>query len=129
MMASMVSRRSDAADRRQIKEESMTNIRHFLLFLLFFLSVLMLPLGGGCSTLPKVSGVIDDARTQEPPQILSATGRLSPEKSKALMERLKRSVAPTDMLQRYSAVIESVSGSPLTNGNKVTLLIDSMTAL
>ena len=40
------------------------------------------------------------------------------------MERLKRSVAPTDMLERYSAVIESVSGSPLTNGNKVTLLID-----
>jgi len=28
------------------------------------------------------------------------------------------------MLERYGAVIESVSGSPLTNGNKVTLLID-----
>ena len=40
------------------------------------------------------------------------------------MERLKASVAPTDMLERYSAVIESVSGSPLTSGNKVTLLID-----
>ena len=40
------------------------------------------------------------------------------------MERLKASVAPTDMLERYSAVIESVSGSPLTIGNKVTLLID-----
>ena len=40
------------------------------------------------------------------------------------MERLKRSVALTDMLERYGAVIESVSGSPPTNGNKVTLLID-----
>ena len=40
------------------------------------------------------------------------------------MERLKGSVAPTDMVERYSAVIESVSGSPLTSGNKVTLLID-----
>ena len=93
-------------------------------FLLFILSVSMLSCGGGCTPLPKVSNVIEEARTQEPPQILSAKGMLSPEKSQALMERLKRSVAPTDMLQRYSAVIESVSGSPLTNGNKVTLLID-----
>jgi cardiolipin synthase len=93
-------------------------------FLSFFLAVSMLGLGGGCATLPRVSDAIDNASTQEPPQILSAKGMLSPEKSKALMERLKRSVAPTDMLQRYSAVIESVSGSPLTSGNKVTLLID-----
>src|SRR3989304_3979697 len=93
-------------------------------FFLFFLSVSMLSLGGGCATLPKVSDVIDEARTQEPPQILSAKGLLSPEKSQAMMERLKRSLAPTDMLERYSAVIESVSGSPMTSGNKVTLLID-----
>jgi len=93
-------------------------------FFLFVLSVSMLSLGGGCATLPKVSDAIDNASTQEAPQILSAKGLLSPEKSKALMERLKQSVAPTDMLQRYSAVIESVSGSPLTSGNKVTLLID-----
>src|SRR4030066_582675 len=93
-------------------------------FFLFFLSVFMLSLGGVCATLPRVSDVIDEARTQEPPQILSAKGLLSPEKSKALMERLKQSAAPTDRLQRYSAVIQSVSESPLTNGNKVHLLID-----
>ena len=93
-------------------------------FCWFILSVSMLSLGGGCAPLPKVSDAIDNAGTREPPQILSANGLLSPEKSKALMDRLKHSVDPTDMLQRYSAVIESVSGSPLTNGNKVTLLID-----
>ena len=93
-------------------------------FRLFLLSVSMLILGGGCATLPKVSDVIEEARTREPPQILSAKGLLSPEKSKVLMERLKHSVAPTDMMERYVAVIESVSGSPLTSGNKVTLLID-----
>jgi len=101
--------------------QAMTIIRSFLLFIL---SVSMLGLGGGCATLPKVSEAIDNASTREPPQILSAKGMLSPEKSQALMERLKRSVAPTDMLERYGAVIESVSGSPLTSGNKVTLLID-----
>jgi cardiolipin synthase A/B len=93
-------------------------------FLFFFLSLAMLSPGVGCATLPKVSDAIDNASTQEPPQILSSKGLLSPEKSKALMDRLKRSVAPTDMVERYSAVIESVSGSPLTSGNKVTLLID-----
>jgi cardiolipin synthase len=97
------------------------SFRHFLFI---FLSVAMLSLGGGCATLPKVSDAIDNAATREPPQILSAKGLLSPEKSKVLMERLKRSVAPTDMLERYGAVIESVSGSPLTSGNKVTLLVD-----
>ncbi len=40
------------------------------------------------------------------------------------MERLQGSVDATDILQRYSAVIEMVSESPLTKGNKVTLLID-----
>src|SRR5659263_552123 len=93
-------------------------------FFLFFLSLSILSIDGGCATLTKVSDVIDEAPTQEPPQILSAKGLLSPEKSKALMDRLQQSVPPTDMLQRFSAVIESVSGSPLTNGDKVTLLID-----
>ena len=93
-------------------------------FLLLVLSVSMSSLGAGCATLPKVSDVIDEAPAREAPQILSAKGMLSPEKSKALMERLKQSVAPTDMLQRSTAVIESVSGSPLTHGNRVTLLVD-----
>ena len=40
------------------------------------------------------------------------------------MERLKQSVDPTDILERHTAVVESVTESPLTKGNKVTLLID-----
>ncbi|MGD0231755.1 MAG: phospholipase D-like domain-containing protein [Syntrophorhabdales bacterium] len=40
------------------------------------------------------------------------------------MKRLKRSVKATDILQRYTTVIESVSESPLTKGNKVTLLVN-----
>jgi cardiolipin synthase len=100
----------------------MTIIRRFFLF---FLSVSILSLSGGCATLPNVSEMIDEVPTaQEHRQIVSAKGLLSPEKSKAIMERLKRSVDPTDILQRYIAVMESVSGSPLTKGNKVTLLVD-----
>ncbi len=83
---------------------------------------------GGCSTatLPKVSEVIENApAAPESPQILSARGFLSPERSKALIERLKKQAAePTDLLDHHIAVFESVSGSPLVKGNKVSLLID-----
>jgi cardiolipin synthase len=91
----------------------------------FFLLVSLVALVGGCATLPNVSAIMDEApTTQKPARIASAKGLLSFKQSKALMERLKRSVNPTDMLQRYSTVIESVSQSPLTQGNKVTLLVD-----
>ncbi|MGD0237830.1 MAG: cardiolipin synthase B, partial [Syntrophorhabdales bacterium] len=91
----------------------------------FFLLVSIVTLGGGCATLPNVTETIGEVpAAQEPRQIASAKGLLSPKQSKALMERLQGSVDPTDMLQRYTAVIESVSESPLTKGNKTTLLVD-----
>jgi cardiolipin synthase A/B len=94
-------------------------------FFLFFLFVSVLSLGNGCATLPNVSEMIDEAPTdQEPRQIVSSKGLLSPKKSKAIMERLKSSVKPTDVLERHTAVVESVTESPLTKGNKVTLLTD-----
>jgi cardiolipin synthase len=94
-------------------------------FLFFFLLISIMSLGNGCATLPNVSKKIDAApATREPRQIVSSKGLLSPEKSKAIMERLKQSVNPTDIMERYTAVVESVTESPLTKGNKVTLLID-----
>jgi len=44
------------------------------------------------------------------------------------MDRLERSVDPTDILERYTAVVESVTESPLTKGNKVTLLANGQAA-
>jgi cardiolipin synthase len=44
------------------------------------------------------------------------------------MEQLKRSVDPTDILERHNAVVESVTESPLTKGNKVTLLANGQVA-
>ena len=94
-------------------------------FFFSFLLVSIVTLVGGCATLPNVSEMMDEApTTQEPRQIASVKGLLSPKQSKALMERLKRSVGAPDILERYTAVIESVSESPLTKGNKVTLLVD-----
>ncbi len=40
------------------------------------------------------------------------------------MDRLKKEAGPTDILEHHVTLVESISGSPLIAGNKVTLLID-----
>ena len=95
------------------------------LFRFFLVLVSMVALGSGCATLPNVTETISEVpAAKEPAQIASAKGPLSAKQSKALMERLQRSIEATDILERYTAVVESVSESPLTKGNKVTLLVD-----
>jgi cardiolipin synthase len=95
----------------------------------FFLSLSILSASPGCAGLPNVTEKIDEATTtQNHPQIVSSTGLISPKQSKAIMERLKSSVAPTDILERHTAVVESVTDSPLTKGNKVILLADGQAA-
>ena len=95
----------------------------------FFLFISIVSFSNGCATLPNASEIMDEAPTaQEPRQIVSSKGLLSPEKSKAIMERLKSSANPTDILERHNAVVESVTESPLTKGNKVTLLADGQAA-
>lgn len=85
----------------------------------------MLGTSAGCATLPDVSEVIDEAPAAgKPRQIVSSKGVISPQQSKAVMERLKQSVDPTDVLERHTAVVESVTESPLTKGNRVSLLAD-----
>ena len=102
----------------------MTLVRPFLLSFLF---ISVLSLGNGCAALPDVSEMIDETPTERKPrQIVSSKGALSPEKSKAIMDRLQQSVDPTDFLERHTAVVESVTESPLTKGNKVTLLADGL---
>ncbi|MFO7570553.1 MAG: cardiolipin synthase [Smithellaceae bacterium] len=96
--------------------------KSFFLIILFAATLCLI---NGCATLPDVSDKMDEAPTGERPrQIVSSKGLLSEQKSKAIMERLKQSVNPTDILERYITVVESVTESPLTRGNKVTLLID-----
>jgi cardiolipin synthase len=90
-----------------------------------FILLSIVVLVGGCATLPNVSEMMAEApTTQRPAQIDSVKGLLSPQQSKTIMEKLKQSVDQTDVLGRHIAVVESVTDSPLTKGNKVTLLAD-----
>ena len=64
--------------------------------------------GAGCATLPKVTEVTEQVPAdQESPYILAARSFLSPKQSKAIIERLKQQVDPTDILERETAVMES----------------------
>lgn len=88
-------------------------------------AVTVLGLTESCATLPNVSQTMKDSpAVEQHPPIVSAKGLLSPEGSKAIMDRLQRSSEPTDLLERLAAVTESVTETPLTKGNKVTLLVD-----
>ncbi len=80
----------------------------------------------GCATLPRFEDIYQrlDVEKEKTPEIIGPHGQLSPAISKKIMERLKRQEGPTDILERQIALIESISGSPLVAGNKVTLLID-----
>jgi cardiolipin synthase len=88
----------------------------------------LLILVNGCATLPDITEKMDAATTQATPRIVTSKGLLSPAQSKIVIDRLKRSVEPTDILERHAAVVESVSESPLTRGNTVVLLADGQSA-
>jgi cardiolipin synthase len=94
-----------------------------LLFAFLFISLLTF---SSCASLPRFEETYQrlDVEKQRPPEIIGPHGQLSPKTSKAVMERLKKHVGPTDILDRHIALIESISGSPLVAGNKVTLLVD-----
>ncbi len=94
----------------------------------FYLSVGLIgliALISGCATLPKASEVIGEVPSGgKPPRIASVKGLLSPRQSEAIMERLKHSHDPKDLLERQAAVNEAVSGGLLSKGNRVELLVD-----
>jgi cardiolipin synthase A/B len=106
----------------------MKNLDRSLLFrsLLSLLCLSSLLAFAGCASLPRFEEVYQrlDVEKESTPEIVGPHGQLSPTLSKAVMERLKRQEGPTDILEHQVALIESISGSPLVAGNKVTVLID-----
>jgi len=94
---------------------------------ILFLSLFSLLAFSGCASLPKVED-FESSSLNQPPKIIGPQGQLSPKTSKAVIERLEQQAEPTDILQKHATLMESVSGSPLTLGNKVTLLVDGPAA-
>ncbi|MEN6488505.1 MAG: cardiolipin synthase [Smithella sp.] len=106
----------------------MKNLRHRppmqLYFCLFVL--LCLVTVSGCASLPDVQNMMvhELSSSDRPVKILGPKGELSSKASKAMIERLEGQVDETELLQQQAQLMQSVSGSILTTGNKVTLLVD-----
>ncbi|WP_235471515.1 cardiolipin synthase [Herbaspirillum hiltneri] len=77
----------------------------------------------GCGSLPRI---VPDMDTQSAKaiQIKGGRGILTPEQSKAVLDKFKDSKQDNLILEKHLAVEQAITGSPLVAGNKVSLLID-----
>ena len=77
----------------------------------------------GCATLPDTDALIERHSAQEA-RFESARGPLSANQNAAVLAELKRKSGDLDILEKQIALEQAVNDSPLSVGNKVTLLLD-----
>ena len=75
----------------------------------------------GCTAFPRLVPDLGTRPSAAVP-LEGARGPLSPAQSQAILARLARRGEPTNIFDRHLAVEEAIVGSPLTAGNRVTLL-------
>jgi cardiolipin synthase len=78
---------------------------------------------GGCA-MPTVDRYVLDEARATPVRVENARGPLSYQQSQAILADLKKKSPETSIFDRHLAVEESVAGSPLSIGNRATLLED-----
>ena len=88
------------------------------------LATLCLCLAGltACSSLPVLTPEMK--LDHHPVQLEGARGPLSPQQSKAILNKLENGSKPTDIFEQHLALEQTLMGSSLVVGNKVTLLMD-----
>ena len=91
-------------------------------FLVRTASACALALLGACSTLPTIDNA--QAAGTGTIRIDGPHGPLSPEAQKRVLDRLQAAGQDTDIFERHLAYEQEIVGSPLSAGNKVTLLQD-----
>jgi cardiolipin synthase A/B len=75
----------------------------------------------GCAAVPRVD---DTPPKQAATPIVGATGPLSPQQSKALLDRIATEPGDAGVLKRHLAIEEAVAETPLVAGNTTRLLVD-----
>jgi cardiolipin synthase len=100
------------------KIEYVNIARHAVVFCLTLLSA--------CSTIPTMTPDMA-LRPAHPIRLDSAHGSLSTQQSKAILDRLEKNGANTNIFDKHLALETEIVGSPLVVGNKVELLIDGPT--
>ena len=101
---------------KKIRNESIAN----------FAATLCLVLLAGCSSIPVM---VPDMAMQpsRPVQLDGAHGPLTAQQSKAILAKLKKDNAETNIFDKHLALETEIVGSPLVVGNKVELLVDGPT--
>lgn len=77
----------------------------------------------GCAALPDANAIIEQHSAQAA-SFETARGPVSSKKSAAILAELKRKSGHIDILDKQLALEQAISDSPLTLGNKTTLLED-----
>ncbi len=87
------------------------------------LALLAVALSTGCSSLPRIVPDLERPRGAAV-RLESARGPLTAAQSKAVLDRLARRGPSSEIFARHLVHEEAIVGSPLTTGNRVTLLQD-----
>ncbi len=87
-----------------------------VVFLLVFLV-------SGCAAFPDLKQKINHSE-ESVPNIVGARMPVSPGEIEAAIRLIERKAGPTDILRRHAGLMEEITGKPLLNGNKATLLSD-----
>jgi len=87
------------------------------------LAVTAAALAAACATVPDLDRELL-ARPAQPVQVRGAHGVLSREASAQVLDELRRRAPETSVLDRHAAIEQALAGTPLSLGNKATLLQD-----
>ncbi|MGD9843044.1 MAG: cardiolipin synthase [Steroidobacteraceae bacterium] len=87
------------------------------------IALLALIVLAACTSLPTIVPILSPRATPSV-QLDNSRGPLSAQRSKAIIDKLKSSGAPTNIFDIHLALEQAIIGSPLTIDNKVELLQD-----
>jgi cardiolipin synthase len=91
--------------------------------LIFAFMAMCLLSAAGCASLPDTQAILDRHAAQAA-RFENARGPVSIQKSAAILAELKRRSGDIDILEKQIALEQAINDSPLTLGNKATLLKD-----
>ena len=88
------------------------------------LSLCLLSIVGCATTLPNVSTLEQTHLSSGIPTIVGPSGQLSQREAKRTIARLHRQAGSPELLEEHISLMQSLSGQPLTSGNRAVLLVD-----
>ncbi|RPI35427.1 MAG: cardiolipin synthase B, partial [Nitrospiraceae bacterium] len=88
------------------------------------LSLCLLSIVGCTTTLPDVSILEQNLISSGIPTVVGPRGQLSQREAKQTIARVRKKAGSAELLEEHISLMQSLSGHPLTSGNKAELLVD-----